>query len=155
MKIHSYKVLLNEAGTPYLAKDHSYIIDGRYTYDTPDIIADFVTASLGIQSCAEEYLYVLCFDSRNHLIGCFESSHGTVNSSLCSAREIIQKALLIGAVKIALTHNHPGDDPAPSDYDISSTKTLQQACGILGIEVLDHIIVSRSGRYSMLSDNLI
>ena len=65
----------------------------------------------------------------------------------------MQKALMIGAVKIALTHNHPGGDSTPSDSDIQSTKTLKEACNIMGIELLDHIIVSQTGWYSMKDQN--
>ena len=149
MTIHSYKTLISEAGTPYLATDRSYHVDGRYTYKTPDDIAEFIQDSLGIQHCAEEYLYVLCFDTSNHLIGCFETSHGNVNTSLVSIREIMQKSLLIGAVKIALTHNHPSDDLTPSNYDTEATKKVKTACDILGITMLDHIIVGRSGWCSL------
>lgn len=149
MTIYSYKTLISEAGTPYLSADHSYHVDDRHTYNTPDDIAEFIQNSLDIQHCAEEYLYVLCFDTCNHLIGCFEASHGNVNTSIVSNREIMQKSLLIGAVKIALTHNHPADDLSPSDLDIQATKTVKEACKTIGIKFLDHIIVARSGYYSM------
>ena len=153
MTIHSYKTLLHETGVPYLATDHSYEVDGRQSYSTPEDITSFILQSLKIQNCAEEYLYVICFNTRNRLIGCFEASHGNINTSLVSVREIMQKALMIGAVKIALTHNHPGGDSTPSDYDIQSTKTLKEACNIMGIELLDHIIVSQTGWYSMKDQN--
>jgi len=154
MTIHSYKTLLHETGVPYLATDHSYEVDGRQDYSTPQDIANFILQSLKIQNCAEEYLYVICFNTRNHLIGCFEASHGTVSTSLVSTREIMQKALMIGAVKIALTHNHPSGDSTPSDHDIQTTKVLSEACNLLGIDLLDHIIVSHSGWYSMKDQRL-
>ena len=94
-------------------------------------------------------MYLLCFDNRGHLTGIAEVSHGTVAASLMSAREIMQKALLLGAVKITLTHNHPEGDPTPSDNDINSTKAVGEAFHILGIELLDHIIVSQTGWRSM------
>ena len=149
MTVHSYRTLLQEDGTPYLETEHSYETDGRKCYNTPDEIADFITANLQIQHCAEEYVYLLSLDNQNHLTGLAEISHGTVAASLMSPREIMQKALLLGAVKIALTHNHPGGDPTPSGDDIRSTKVVGEACRILGIGLLDHLIVSQSGWRSM------
>jgi len=149
MKVCVYKTLLNEDGTPYLAEERSYETDGWKEFTTPDEIADFITTHLQIQRCAEEYVYLLCFDNRNHLTGLAEISHGTVAVSLMSSREVLQKALLLGAVKIVLTHNHPGGDPTPSGEDINSTKAIGEACHILGIELLDHLIVSQSGWRSM------
>ena len=145
MSVQSFITLLSESGNPYLAADRSYAVDGRLVYSTPAAIEEFVRMHLRIQDCAEEYLYVLCFDSRNHLIGLFEASHGTVAYSLVSNREILQKALLIGAVSITLTHNHPGNDPTPSEQDIQTTNSLTEACGIIGIGIMDHIVISRSG----------
>lgn len=155
MTIHSYKTLLHETGVPYLATDHAYEVDGRQDYSTPQDIADFILQSLKIQNCAEEYLYVICFNTRSHLIGCFEASHGTVNNSIVSTREIMQKALMIGAIKIAFTHNHPSGDCTPSEYDIQSTEIVKEACNVLGIELLDHIIVSQTGWLSLKELDLI
>lgn len=149
MKVCAYKTLLHEDGTPYLSKEHSYETDGRKTFKNPDEIADFIMEHLQIQRCAEEYVYLLCLDNRNHVTGLAEISHGTVAASLMSAREILQKALLLGAVGIVLTHNHPGGDPTPSGDDINSTKAVGEACRLLGIQLLDHIIVSQAGRRSM------
>ena len=149
MIIHSYKTLISDEGTPYLSAQHSYHIDGRHTYDTPDKIAEFIMQSLDIKDCAEEYLYVLCFDTANHLIGCFEASHGNVKTAIVSNREIMQKALLIGAVGIVLTHNHPSDSLSPSPQDFDATRLVKEAGDVLEITLLDHIIVSKSGWYSM------
>lgn len=149
MKIYSYRTMLNESGNPYLVKDHHYEIDGRRVYNTPGLIAEFVQYGLGIQYCAEEYVYMLCFDNKNHLIGCFEIGHGTVSASTVSPREIFQKALMIGAVNIAITHNHPGNDPTPSQADLEITKRIQEAGIALDIQLLDHIIVSQIGYFSM------
>ena len=154
MKIYRYIALLNETGNPYLEKDRPYQIDGRKVYTSPDMLVDFIKADLGIHRCAEEHVYVLCLDNRGHMIGCFEGSHGTVNLSLISPREIFQKALLIVAVSIILTHNHPGNNSAPSKEDIAATKRVKEAGEIIGIKLLDHIIVTMDGYTSMRENNL-
>lgn len=89
----------------------------------------------------EEYMYMICMNTKNKIIGVFEVSHGTVSSSIVGVREIFQKALLANAVSILLMHNHPSGDPSPSREDIEVTRRIVEAGKILGIQVLDHIIV--------------
>jgi len=153
MKVYSYATFLNETGNPYIKPVTSYNVDGRKTYNTYEDVTEFICTSLGIQNCAEEYLYVLCFDAKKHLIGCFEASHGTVNASLISNREIMQKSLMIGAVSIIITHNHPSGDCTPSADDIKATQQLINAGYIVGIAVNDHIIVSRESYLSLRDYN--
>ena len=149
MKIYSYVCLLNETGNPYMVKADSYHIDGRKKYTYVDDVYNFIRDALGIHKCAEEFVYVLCFHNTHHLIGCFEASHGTVNSSYLSPREVYQKALMIGAVNIIITHNHPGNDITPSEEDIAVTKKLIDAGKIIGVNVLDHIVVAQCGYCSL------
>lgn len=89
----------------------------------------------------EEYMYMICMNTKNKVIGVFEISHGTVSSSLVSAREVFQKALLANAVSIIVMHNHPSGECTPSREDIDVTKRLVEAGKIIGIDVLDHIII--------------
>lgn len=149
MKIYSYVSMLNESGNPYLEKSTSYKVDGRRTYTHQDDVAEFIYNSLHLQDYAEEYMWVMCFDNIGHLIGCFELSHGNVDSSIATPREIFQKSLMIGAVKIVLAHNHPGNDPSPSGEDIKATRRIVEAGQIIGIKVLDHFVVAKSGYVSM------
>lgn len=90
---------------------------------------------------SEEYLYMICMNVKNKIIGVFEVSHGNVNSSIVGVREIFQKALLANAVSIIVMHNHPSGDCTPSREDIEVTKRMVEAGKIIGVEVLDHIIV--------------
>ena len=153
-QICSYKTMLHDTGTPYLVQDTSYPADPLRPYHTPDDLARFILDYLQIQYCAEEYVYGICLDTNCHIIAVFQASHGNVNTSLVSNREILQKALLLGAVSLALTHNHPSGSLIPSDLDIAATKSLKEACSLLGISLLDHIIVSRNGWLSLKNDGL-
>ena len=155
MKIYSYVSLLNESGNPYLEKKEQYNVDGRKVYRTPNDLVEFIENSIGIHKCADEYVYILCLDQAGHLIGCFENGHGTVNGSLVSPREIFQKALMIGAVSIVMTHNHPGNNTAPSSMDLDITKRVKEAGKLLGVSLLDHIIVCRDGWCSLREFNYI
>ena len=89
----------------------------------------------------EEYMYMICMNTKNKIIGVFEISHGTVSSSIVGVREIFQKALLANATCILLLHNHPSGDPSPSREDIEVTRRITEAGKIIGIQVLDHIII--------------
>lgn len=121
-----------------------------YAIKSPD---DAVTVGKGfmrIHEEPEEYMYMICMNTKNKIIGVFEISHGSVNSSIVNPREVFQKALLANAVSIIVMHNHPSGDPTPSREDIEVTKRLVEAGKIVGVEVLDHIIIG--DRYSSLKE---
>lgn len=87
---------------------------------------------------------MLAFNNKCSLIGVFQISHGTVNSSLLSPREIFIRATLSTATRIVLIHNHPSGDPAPSAEDIKITKRVREAGELLQIELMYHIIIGDS-----------
>lgn len=149
MKIYSYISMVNENGNPYIQKKECYQVDGRKTYNTPSDIFNFVYDGLRLQDYAEEYVYILCLDNKGHLLGCFEVSHGTTTCSLVTPRETFQKALMIGAVNIIMTHNHPSGDITPSKADIDITERIYKAGDIIGVNLLDHIIICKTGYCSM------
>ena len=154
MKIYSYKAMIRD-GQPYLEPEKSFKVDGRITYRTPSLVADFILHSLGIRNCADEYLYCICLDAKAHLIGCFQASHGGVAKSLVPRRDIFHNALMIGAASIIMTHNHPSGDPIPSQEDLDATKMVIEAGKLLEVPLLDHIIVSRYGWVSMKENGYI
>ena len=78
-----YKNVLKESGA-------AYKVDGRKVFNNPLALADFFGDAVGIRNAANEHVYVACLDSKLHIIGCFEASHGTVNASLFPVREILQ-----------------------------------------------------------------
>ena len=112
-----------------------------YAIKNPDDAATIGKEFMRIHEEPEEYMYMICMNSKNKVIGVFEVSHGTVSASLVSPREVFQKALLANAVSIILMHNHPSGDTTASREDIEVTKRLVEAGKIVGVEVLDHIIV--------------
>lgn len=112
-----------------------------YAIKSPEDAATIGKEFMRIHKEPEEYMYMICMNVKNKIIGVFEISHGTVNASLVNPREVFQKALLANAVSIIVMHNHPSGDPTPSREDIEVTKRLVEAGKIVGVEVLDHIIV--------------
>lgn len=121
-----------------------------YAIKSPDDAAIIGREFMRIHEQPEEYMYMICMNVKNKVIGVFEISHGTANSSLVSPREVFQKALLANAVSIIVMHNHPSGDPTASREDIEVTKRLVEAGKIIGVEVLDHIIIG--DRYSSLKE---
>lgn len=157
MKVKAYRTALNQDRQPVLKEaGPAYQIDGRKRFQDPDTIADFLLYDVGLIDAAEEYVYILCLDTKGHLTGLFEATHGTVNCSLFSPREVMQKALLLGAVSIVVTHNHPSGDPTPSADDISATNRIRQAGEIVGVNVIDHIITGSltGSRYSFMANGI-
>lgn len=112
-----------------------------YAIKSPDDAATIGKEFMRIHEEPEEYMYMICMNVKNKVIGVFEISHGTVNASLVSPREVFQKALLANAVSVIFLHNHPSGDCTPSREDIEITSRLIEAGKILNVEVLDHIIV--------------
>ncbi len=109
----------------------------------PAVVAQFLYG-LGLAEAPEERFYMLCLDTRNVLIAYTEVSRGTVDRSTVHPREIFRFAILAGASRIFISHNHPSGDVSPSPQDIKVTEALSEAGKVVGIEVLDHLIVGHS-----------
>lgn len=76
------------------------ICEEKVTLNNPELIFNFLNKYLRLGKRTEEYVYLICFDTKSHPLGLFEISHGTVNSAVLSPREIYMKALLCGAANI-------------------------------------------------------
>ncbi len=94
-----------------------------------------------------ECFYVLYLDTKGRLLHEQEVSRGTLSSSLVHPREVFAPALLRRAAAIVVAHNHPSGDPEPSADDRTTTRRLQRAGRLLGIELLDHVVVG-AGRFT-------
>lgn len=151
MRITKYKTRLTTDKRIALEKEVSVNRqDISRTIKSPDDVANLARGFLRLHEESEEYLYMVCLNVKNVIIGVFELSHGNVNSSIVGVREIFQKALLANAVSIIVMHNHPSGDPTPSREDIEVTKRMVEAGKIIGVEVLDHIIIG--DRYCSLKE---
>ena len=145
VRMIKYKTKLTENKRITLEKEVSMNCPTlSYVIKSPQDAADIGKTFMRIHENTEEYLYLICMNTKNKVIGVFELTHGTVNSSMFSVRELCQKALLANAVSIILMHNHPSGDPTPSRQDIEVTKRASEAGNLIGIELLDHIIVGDS-----------
>lgn len=144
MNVVKYRTKLTDQQRVVLEKELSvYCPDVDRQMNSPEKIVNLAITYLRMHELPEEYMYMVCMNTKLHMTGVFEISHGNVNSSIVGTREVFQKALLANAVSIALIHNHPSGDPKPSAEDIAITKRLMEAGNILGVQVLDHIIIGR------------
>lgn len=107
-----------------------------------------------IRSRKKENFVVLYLNARNQLLHKEFVSIGSLNSTVVHPREVFVPALQHFSASIVLAHNHPSGDCQPSSEDIELTRRLASAGKLLGIEVLDHLIVSHSGYLSMKEQNL-
>jgi DNA repair protein RadC len=97
----------------------------------------------------------LFLDRKNILIRDEQQQRGTVDHTPLYPREIVKRALELGASAIIMVHNHPSGDPTPSRADIEMTKQVVQAMGAVGLSVHDHVIVGKNRHTSFKSQRLI
>lgn len=102
-----------------------------------------------------ERVRVLYLDRRNRLMRDEAVADGSVDQAAVYVREVIGRAMQLGATGLILVHNHPSGDPAPSRQDITLTREIIEAGKRLGIAVHDHVIIGSSGHASMKAQGLI
>jgi DNA repair protein RadC len=88
-----------------------------------------------------EHFWVITLSTSNKVKFVELVSLGTLNSSLAHPREVFRRAIIVGACAIIVGHNHPSGNCKPSTEDVALTRQLKEVGGIVGIEVLDHIIL--------------
>lgn len=101
-----------------------------------------------------EHFRILFLNNKNHLIADELQQKGTVNHTAVYPREVVKRALELGAVSLILVHNHPSGDTTPSHADIQMTEQIVKAAAALNIQVHDHLIVSRTESTSFKSRGL-
>ena len=101
----------------------------------------------------KEHFYIIALNSRNYSIA--EVSVGSLDTGVVHPREVFAEAIKNKAASVIFAHNHPSEDPEPSEEDLVTTKQLTEASLILGIEVVDHIIVTKNSYFSFKDGNLI
>jgi DNA repair protein RadC len=96
-----------------------------------------------------EEVWLLCMDGKNALRSARRIAQGGLHGCALRPADVLRPALEDAASGIVLVHNHPSGDPTPSMADIDMTRALVEACQILGVHLLDHVIVARSGAESL------
>jgi DNA repair protein RadC len=128
-------------------------IEGRPLISSSDALADYLRAAMG-HTVIEE-VRVLFLNAKNLLIANERMWSGSVDEASVHVREVIHRAIALGATAIIIVHNHPSGDPTPSNQDIRLTRDLVEAGRHMKIVVHDHVIVGSSGQASMRAMGLI
>ncbi len=108
-----------------------------------------------IRDHKKEHFVIFFLDSRNQEIKREVISVGSLNANLVHPREVFEPAVKNLAAQVILAHNHPSGDPEPSEDDLELNKRLVEAGRILGIEVIDHIVISKNGYLSFKEKGLL
>lgn len=141
MRITKYRTELDRNGLNILVKEVSMNYHYINILNGPEQIYEMFCDVFALDRQAEEYLYMLAFNTNCKLLGVFEISHGTSNKAIINPREIFIRLLLVGANSFVLVHNHPSGDCKPSKEDFGSTNRIKECGKMIGIELLDHIII--------------
>ena len=104
-------------------------------------LIDYLRAAMGRE--ANEQFRLLFLDRKNALIADEIQARGTVDHTPVYVREVVKRALELGATALILVHNHPSGDPTPSRADIEMTRDIARAAAPLGVTIHDHIIIGR------------
>lgn len=134
-----------ELAKRYLIKDEKKI---RNTDDILSLVND-------IRDKKQEHFLTITLTGASGLIEKREVFKGTVNYSMVHPREIFADAISDRAAGIIFVHNHPADDAQPSEADIKLTYQLCEAAKLMGIQVIDHIIVTKNNYFSFQAEGIL
>jgi DNA repair protein RadC len=124
----------------------SHVAGERVRFGRPSDIGRYLLPLYG--GHREERFGIVMLDSKLRLIRSETLSVGTLDASIAHPREVFRTAMLASASAIALFHNHPSGDPAPSEDDFFITTRLVAAGQLMGINVVDHLILGAGRWYS-------
>lgn len=119
----------------------------RPVLSTPDTVKSFLR--LQSQGLTHEVFAVMYLDAQSHLIEYERLFRGTLTQTSVYPREVVKQALANNAASVILHHNHPSDTCRPSHGDHALTHCLMAALKLVDVRVLDHVITSDAGAFSM------
>jgi len=128
-------------------------VEGRPVLSSWDALGDYLQAAMAHSSVEE--VRVLFLNAKNLLLANEAMWRGSVDEASVHVREVISRAIALGATAIIIVHNHPSGDPSPSSQDIRLTRDLIEAGRHMKVTVHDHVIVGAQGRRSMKAMGLI
>ena len=117
------------------------------------VLIDYLTIDMA--HLRHERVRVLYLDTKNRLLLDDKVSDGTLDEAAIHPREVVKKALDLGASALILVHNHPSGSPEPSRADVQITNKISEAGRLLGISVHDHVIIGKEGHVSLKAKGLI
>jgi len=128
-------------------------LEARSVLRDPADVRQYLQLQLGGKT--KEVFAVLFLNTQHHLLAMEELFQGTLTQATVYPREVAVAALRHHAAAVILAHNHPSGHSEPSSADIHLTETLTRTLQLIDVRVLDHMIVTASGVYSMAEHGLI
>jgi DNA repair protein RadC len=128
-------------------------VQGRSAITSWQALIDYCQMKMAHRTT--EAFHVLFLDRKNGVIADEEQTAGTVDHTPVYPREVVKRALELGASALILVHNHPSGDPQPSRDDIEMTRRVAEAAKTLGVVLHDHLVIGRQGHYSFKSHGLL
>ena len=116
-------------------------LNARPVFDSPAKVKEYLQLQLGGRE--HEVFAVLFLDAQNRLVRLEEMFRGTLTQTSVYPREVVKRALELGAAAVILAHNHPSGAAEPSRADEFLTQTLKSALALVDVRVLDHLVVGR------------
>jgi DNA repair protein RadC len=126
---------------------------GRDVIGSWDKLIDYCRAAMAHETV--EQLRLLFLDRKNALIADEVQQRGTVDHTPVYVREVVKRALELGASALIIVHNHPSGDPTPSRGDIEMTQQVKDALDKIGIALHDHVVIGRKGHESFRAKGLL
>jgi DNA repair protein RadC len=128
-------------------------VEGQPVLSSWDALGNYLQAAMAHKRVEE--VRILFLNARNMLLANEVLWQGSVDEASVHVREVIARAIAIGATAVIIVHNHPSGDPTPSSQDIRLTRDLVEAGRHMKVTVHDHVIVGAGGRTSMRAMGLI
>lgn len=119
--------------------------------NTPEKVINY--CKMRMEGLMHEEFRVIFLNRKNKLIADEILQKGTIDKSAVFPREIVKRAIEIGAGAVILAHNHPSGDPSPSKADIDITLSIQKSLTLMEIYLYDHLIIGKNQHYSMKANN--
>jgi len=136
--------------------DNSLTVEERYRkteISSPEVLCEIIRNK--ITDYSKEHFFVVSLNSRSKLINIESITIGILTASLVHPRETFSSAIRNHATQIIIAHNHPSGEAYPSEEDMKVTRRILEASKIMGIELIDHLIITSNGFYSFRKENLV
>jgi len=124
------------------------IVGKSYVENRQDIV-DYLSFSM--RDLKEEFFKVVFLNKANAVISVEDMFRGTIDQTSVYPREVIRRAIELGASAVIFVHNHPSGSLEPSQHDLELTRRLVAACRAVDITALDHVLISSAGHKSLIN----
>ena len=145
-KVEAINILVNE-----LVEEKARKIKGKAFTNAREIFDHYKAYFAGRK---QEEFWAVILDNKHKIIEAVLITKGTLNQSLVHPREVFARAIELRAAAVVLLHNHPSNEPEPSNQDIAITQRLKDVGDLVGIKILDHVVIGGDSFFSFVDENI-